>query len=157
MQTTSSVRVQKSVSWLFATRYGLLGGLLFLCGGISLMSTLLAHQPESTTLAVVFLVLAIVLLSVHTAIMHKDRALIQTGRKVTGHADNVLGGVLTHSGPVVYMRHFSVRFHYTVDGVDYNGCSRFYWAAPTLPSDGSLTIFVDAANPQRCAVDLWAV
>lgn len=156
MQMMSSVHIQKTITWLFATRYGLLGSLLVLCGGISLTGALLTHQPESIALAVVFLVLAIFLLSVHAATLHKDRALIQTGRKVTGQADNILGGVLIHSGPVVYMRHFSVRFHYTVDGVDYKGCSRFYWAAPILPPDGSLTVFVDAANPQRCAVDLWA-
>lgn len=157
MHMAVSVRIQEAITRLFATRCGVLGSLLALCSGISLISALVAFQPGSTVLAVVFLVSAVVLLSIHTTALHKDRALIQTGQKVTGQADKVLGGVLVHSGPVVYMRHFSVQFHYTVDGVVYKGRSRFYWSAPLLPPNGTLTVFVDSADPQRCAVNLWAV
>lgn len=157
MFVTLSVSIQKAVTRLFATKCGVLGSLLALCGVIGLIEFALKSSPESAALAVVFLAPAVVLLCVHAAALHRDHLLLQTGRRVTGQADGTLDGVLMHSGPVVYMRHFSVRFHYTVDGITYTGRSRFYWVAPPLPSDGSLTVFIDPADPRRYAVDLWAV
>lgn len=157
MSISMSVRIQKAITWLFATKCGVLGGLFALCGGFSLAEMLLNDRLENAALSVVLLAPAAVLLGIHAAALQKDRALVRTGRRVSGQADGSMDGVLMHSGPVVYMRHFSVRFHYTVDGVTYNGRSRFYWTAPILQPDGKLTVYVDPAAPQRCAVDLWAV
>ena len=157
MSVTISVRIQKAVTRLFATKYGVLGSLLTLCGVIGLIEFVLKPGLESAALAVVFLVLAMVLLSVHAGALHRDRVLLQTGCPVTGQVDGTLDGVLMHSGPVVYKRHYSVRFHYAVNGTNYTGRSRFSWTAPLLPPDGKLTVYIDPADPRRCAVDLWAL
>ena len=156
MSATGFFRIQKAVTRLFATKCGVLGSLFALFGIVSLAAALVNPQPGDIVLAAVFLVPAVILLGIHTTVLRRDRQLLVTGRKVTGHADGTADGVLVRSGPVVYMRHFSVRFHYTVDGITYQGRSRFSWTAPVLPADGSLTVFVDPADPRRCAVDLWA-
>lgn len=157
MSVTISVRIQKAVTRLFATKYGVVGSLLALCGVIGLIEFALKPGLASAALAVAFLVPAVALLSVHAGALHRDRVLLQTGCPVTGQVDGTLDGVLMHSGPVVYKRHYWVRFHYTVDGITYAGRSRFYWTAPLLPSDGKLTVYIDPAAPQRYAVDLWAL
>lgn len=157
MSAAFSFHIQKSAAWLFATRCGVLGSLFALFGAAGLIALLRKPAPDSLVLAAGCLAAAGVLLAVHTAALRRDRQLLKQGRKVAGKADGTGKSVLVHSGPVVYLRHFSVRFHYTVDGVTYQGRSRFSWIAPALPADGSLTVFVDPADPRRCAVDLWAV
>ena len=154
MSATRFMGVRNAITRLFSTGWGILGSLFAFCGAISAIGALLDPLPERVVLSVVLLVPAVILLSVHAIALHKDRVLLRKGQKVSGQAQGILDGVLFHSGPVVYTRHFSVRFHYTVDGVRYTGRSRFYWMAPILPPDGHLTVFVDPANPQRCAVDL---
>ncbi|MEE0800935.1 MAG: hypothetical protein U0L91_06595 [Gemmiger sp.] len=155
MSATLSFRIQKGLSWLFATKCGLLGSLFAFLGVVSLAAAV-SDLQNSGIEVILFLVPAAVLLGIHAAALRRDRVLLESGRKVTAQADGPLSGVLVHSGPVVYMRHFSVRFHYVVDGVTYHGRSRFYWIAPAVPSDGRLTVCVDPANPRRCAVDLYA-
>ena len=154
MSATRFMGVRNAITRLFSTGWGILCSLFAFCCAISAIGVLLGPLPERLFLSVALLVPAVILLSVHAIALHKDRVLLRKGQKVSGQAQCILNGVLFHSGPVVYTRHFSVRFHYTVDGVRYTGRSRFYWMAPILPPDGHLTVFVDPANPQRCAVDL---
>ena len=155
MAAAFSFGMHKALNWLVSTKCGTAGSLLVLCGIAGLGTLVPDFRPGNAIVAALFLAVAAVLLGIHTAALRRDRHLIRTGRTVPGQVDGEPKGILMHSGPAVFMRHFSVQFHYTVDGITYQGRSRFYWIAPALPANGSLTVYVDPADPRRCTVDLW--
>ncbi|PWM57971.1 MAG: hypothetical protein DBX91_10610 [Subdoligranulum variabile] len=149
-----AVRLQQALFRLTATRCGLAGSLLAFCGLLCLCAVLPDLSWENAFRPALFLVPAALLFASHAAALRGDRLLIENGMTVSGHIDGESEGVRMHSGTALFTRTFALRFHYTVDGVRYDGRSRYYWVRPLLPADGRVTVYVDPADPRRCALDL---
>ena len=150
----TAVRLQQALFRLTSTKRGIAGSVLAFCGLLCLCAVLLDFSWENALLPLLFLVPAALLFASHTAALRGDRALIENGAGVPGCIDAQSEGVRMHAGATLFTRIFSLRFHYTVDGIRYSGHSRYYWVLPLLPADGSVTVYVDPANPRRCALDL---
>ena len=89
--------------------------------------------------------------------LRQDRVLVRKGHSVTGYAVKVARSIakvnLTLSVPGPEIHPYRINYRYTVDGIEYTGCSRLLWVPPTLPENRHIPVYLDPKKPARSALD----
>ena len=139
------------IAILLASPAGMGGGILCLLGLIWCFS------PAPLPLALATLLAGGGLLFLVGYALRRDRVLVQRGDSVTGHAIKVTRRIakfsLTLSTPGPEIHPYRIHYRYTVDGIEYTGCSRLLWVPPTLPENRHIPVYLDPKKPARSALD----
>ena len=146
------MRMRKLAAVFLYSALGWAGGILFVLGALWWFS------PSPLPLAPVLLAVALAVILIAWARLHKDETLVENGVSVPAQVTEICPQHRKNQLWVI-KRHRTARtltsciINTILTAKEYTGRSRLLWAPPKVPENRRIHVYLDPARPARSALD----